>query len=718
MNGARSNVTDDVAAACRALIDAHGGTRLATRVSAGRRHAITIVSGYVALLVDYTDEDREAKGLRSLQADAAPRVAMHDTVIEAATREPLLLLTGPSGCGKSTSLLHLALHLAGATIGDARWTLDGLTRPAPRNEAGIVALERWLGAPPVPLRIVVEGPTALGPLLSAQGPLGRQVLDGSLDTDCLLLIDGAERLGTSGPALLRELAALAADRPSLRAIVAGDADVCRTWRRPAAFVHRRIVPLVAGQRATLRRNAGTVDDRSGERTTDAEIGAQAGLFTLALECDVVDGTSIDVIDRWLAEAATRNAIDVETLIGARDEAHPSCFSPGLDDGDRRRLDQPFVRQHLAVRRLSSAPVEAIVARYRTDPLRWSTTIGLVARRFVASGRPLGPLVTALMNADHDRDASSYGAIEAMRIAERAPRDAVDAGVHGAIRAALVSIVDEGRLPATLREEAARAIAIDGDPRDLERLIEIDAGSFTMGSTTHPNSSPPHVVTVAACRIGRYPVTNERYRRFVEETGRPWPSRDGRLSHRSNGPAVDVTWHDARAYCAWLTERWRAARRIAADDVVRLPTEAEWERAARGPGALDPDGFVYPWPGPWQDDHANAEEAGFNDTCAVGLFPMGRSPDGCDDMAGQVWEWTSTLWGEDMAAPRFAYPYRDARNGGDDGREDLDAPPAVRRVLRGACFLSPREKANCVYRGSLEPDGYWRGNGFRIVVAPG
>ena len=80
------------------------------------------------------------------------------------------------------------------------------------------------------------------------------------------------------------------------------------------------------------------------------------------------------------------------------------------------------------------------------------------------------------------------------------------------------------------------------------------------------------------------------------------------------------------------------------------------------------------------------------------------------MAGQVWEWTTTLWGSDMATPSFAYPYAQ------DGREDPDAPANIRRVLRGGCFSSGAAKACTTYRGSLEPDGFWRGNGFRIVVA--
>jgi iron(II)-dependent oxidoreductase len=107
--------------------------------------------------------------------------------------------------------------------------------------------------------------------------------------------------------------------------------------------------------------------------------------------------------------------------------------------------------------------------------------------------------------------------------------------------------------------------------------------------------------------------------------------------------------------------------------------------------------------------ANSEEAGFNTTCTVGLFPKGRSPYGCYDMTGQIWEWCTTLWGEDMAKPSFAYPYVG------DGREAPDVSPAIRRVLRGGCFSSNQKKACCTYRGSLEPDGFWRGNGFRIVV---
>ena len=144
--------------------------------------------------------------------------------------------------------------------------------------------------------------------------------------------------------------------------------------------------------------------------------------------------------------------------------------------------------------------------------------------------------------------------------------------------------------------------------------------------------------------------------------------------------------------------------------MRLATEPEWEYAARGARTTNPGEAVYSWPGTWAPDHSNSEEAGFNDTCPVGIFPKGRSPWGCYDLCGQIWEWTTTLWGDDMATPSWKYPYTD------DGREALDAAPRIRRVLRGGCFSSSKDKACCTYRGSLEPAGFWRGNGFRVVVS--
>jgi iron(II)-dependent oxidoreductase len=330
-----------------------------------------------------------------------------------------------------------------------------------------------------------------------------------------------------------------------------------------------------------------------------------------------------------------------------------------------------------------------LARFREDPLRWAEPLRLFAARVP------------------EREA-----LAARLLAEATPAAVLlsaDLGVTVGLADALLALLGTTDVPAARRARAGRHLARLGDPRDLEELCTVPSGTLTMGSRHHPNSMPVHQVRMAGYRIGRYPVTNLVYRGFVAATGRPWRSASGPDAERANHPAVDLTWRDAVACCAWLTNVWRASGRIAPGDVVRLPTEPEWEYAARLERS-DGEDIVYPWPGSWQPDRANGEDAGFNDVCAVGLFPAGRSPVGCDDMAGQVWEWCSTLWGAGMARPSWTYPTRD------DGREAEDAPPDLRRVLRGGCFSSGPAKANATYRGSLEPDGFWRGNGFRVVVS--
>ena len=149
--------------------------------------------------------------------------------------------------------------------------------------------------------------------------------------------------------------------------------------------------------------------------------------------------------------------------------------------------------------------------------------------------------------------------------------------------------------------------------------------------------------------------------------------------------VNVSWHDAVAFCEWLTKETGRS--------FRLPSEAEWEKAARGE-----DGRLYPW----GNEEPDATRCNFNpnvkDTTPVGQYsPAGDSPYGCVDISGNVWEWTSSL--------HRPYPYQ-----ADDGREDAGSDKT--RVVRGGSFSDGRRHVRCACRGRSRP-GYRCGCfGFR------
>lgn len=184
-------------------------------------------------------------------------------------------------------------------------------------------------------------------------------------------------------------------------------------------------------------------------------------------------------------------------------------------------------------------------------------------------------------------------------------------------------------------------------------------------------TPAYTIALQAFRIGRYPVTHGEYHVFLQETGYPslpsaWPF--GVLPPGlANQPVHSIAAEDADAYAAWLSRR--TGRRF------RLPAEAEWELAAAGPQR-----FEYPWGPTYLPDRANTLEAGILAATPVGMFPLGASPFGCLDMAGNV---------EEYVADDYR-PYGD----GEAIRDDLHPAEGGYRIARGGSFTRYRDLARC------------------------
>ena len=211
-------------------------------------------------------------------------------------------------------------------------------------------------------------------------------------------------------------------------------------------------------------------------------------------------------------------------------------------------------------------------------------------------------------------------------------------------------------PAPETEAAEEAAETPAPPSVVEYLIEIPAGPFTMGSDTGAeDEAPAHEVDLPAFKIDLFEVTNADFAKFVEATGYQTDAeKEGRTKNwrsvaegKGNHPVVFVSWNDAVAFCEWLGKR--------------LPTEAEWEKAARGS-----DERVYPWGDDYDPSKANVKDTGLRGTARVGSFGAGASPDGVEDMAGNVWEWTADWYeaypGSDFQSDYFGGRFRVLRGG--------------------------------------------------------
>ena len=226
-------------------------------------------------------------------------------------------------------------------------------------------------------------------------------------------------------------------------------------------------------------------------------------------------------------------------------------------------------------------------------------------------------------------------------------------------------------------------------------VSLDAATYEMGSRRgRDDARPVRGVRLSAFRVSRYPVTNAQYAAFVLASGTPAPEHwldgaipDGKADH----PVTYVSWLDAQAYCAWLTEEVGAAGQGGA----HLPTEAQWEFVARGTAGRD-----YPWgdeaPTP---EHTNFQESGIEDTAPVGVHPAGATPDDVHDLAGNVRQWCQDWYG------RY----------GEGPEEDPTGPgEGLDRMLRGSSFVDSAGTLRSGYRFNIKPDDRYGFIGFRVA----
>ncbi|MFZ5858150.1 MAG: formylglycine-generating enzyme family protein [Chloroflexota bacterium] len=234
------------------------------------------------------------------------------------------------------------------------------------------------------------------------------------------------------------------------------------------------------------------------------------------------------------------------------------------------------------------------------------------------------------------------------------------------------------------------------------FMHVPAGRFLMGSNSdfalHHQEYPQHTVNIPYDYwMGRFLVTNELYHAYTKAIGTKHFIGGRHWRKKKDHPVIYVEWDDARIYCQWLSDLFIGE--LPSGLVLRLPTEAEWEKSARGEF-----GNVWPWGNEFDKNKCNTYEGGKGDTTPVDMYsPQGDSPYGCADMVGNVWEWTQNTL--------RSYPYR-----ANDGLEYEDENGSDDRVLRGGSYANAQDMTDCCFRHLLGGAIYLHNVGFRVVCS--
>ena len=434
-----------------------------------------------------------------------------------------------------------------------------------------------------------------------------------------------------------------------------------------------------------------------------------------------------IIDFLADQFAERGESETHARRSAADFLEALTVRSGLiqevEQGSYAFLHLSF-QEYLAARKLADSADYIAESLAHLDDSWWQEVLLLETGHLSESGRSRASrLVEAIL--DGPGDAHARLLLAAACLGDVGQLKIEAALWQRVVQALLISIT--GELPSKARAEAGKALGLLGDPRagvgvvaallpDVD-WIPISAGPFVMGSDKSVDSlayndeTPQftcHLIT-ESYRIARYPVTVAQYDCFAQAEGyvhRKWwtdagwawrekqsvtgPAHYREVFQTPNHPVVGVSWYEAVAYCAWLSEQVGYR--------VELPSEAQWERAVR-----HTDARIYPWNRDFAPERCNMSQTMIEATSAVGIFPGGKAECGAADMSGNVWEWCRTIWRDNYEG--YAKSVSDDLNG--------DEP----RVVRGGSWGYLDDFVRCAYRDRNSPNYRDDHNGFRLL-APG
>ena len=471
----------------------------------------------------------------------------------------------------------------------------------------------------------------------------------------------------------------------------------------------------------LFRSRETLPGRAGEETT------RERLSQLALKMQTnPKGRLTQAARRWAAEAIADefdgNVKAAERFVAQEEVDSGVIVSLGSDVRFWHLTFQEYLAARAVAGQSEREQVKIFTVNQRLYDPEWRETALLFAGVLYGQGKPkVDAFVSEILRKlgkqpSLSKKARCVGLLGAM-VRDLGPYDYQPANaLYKQTLDAVMAIFNpvEGRkINLSTRMDAADALGQAGDPRLAENnWVKIPAGKFWMGAQKDDpkgrnydpeanvgdwNESPPHEVELDDFQIGRYPVTVAEFQRFVEDGGYEeegwWKAAGGfgqskgpddwdeQLRHPTR-PMVNVSWHEASAYCAWNRSR--------------LPTEAEWERAARGA-----EGRKYPW-GSGKPSHKHANFGSkVGHAMPVGLYPRGCTPDRIHDLAGNVWEW---------CADRFSKGYY--------AESPAKNPPGPRsgdsRVLRGGTWGYARVGLRASFRERYPPEDRDEDIGFRCA----